>query len=193
VTIDGNGNLFVGTANEPSSSFYSFTSTGSLRWLRNDLGGAAAVGPDGTVYAGYQGTLHALRPDTGADLWTFPTGAIDEFGVEGVTVDQQGNIYLANEQGVLMSLTANGTLRWQLDLAPNISANVFPGAPIIGSNGVLYVPGGDTRMFFAIAVPEPATAGLLLLGLLSCISYRHGRFRTHGHRAALSLASCASQ
>jgi outer membrane protein assembly factor BamB len=168
VTIDGNANLFVGTANEPSPSFYSFTSGGVLRWQRSDIGGAAAVGPDGTIYAGYQGTLHALRPDTGVDLWAYQTGQIDEFGVEGVTVDAQGNLYLANEQGVLMSLSSSGSLRWKIDLAPSVTGNVYLGAPIIGTNGVLYVPGGDTRMFFAVGVPEPTTATLLLLGMLGC-------------------------
>lgn len=178
VSINDSGNLFVGSANEITHAFYSFTSSGVERWRRNDLGGVAAIGPNGTIYAGYEGMLHAIHPDTGQDLWSYATGQIDEFGVEGVTVDALGNIYLANAQGILMSLSPAGALRWQFDLAPNDNSNVFPGAPVIGANGVIYVAGGSTNKVFAIGVPEPSTM-LLAMVVIATLPVRHRKSVLH--------------
>src|SRR4051812_6033342 len=52
---------------------------GVVRW-RRDLEGAVTPGPvvgaDGTVYASSNGgVLHALDPATGADRWTYDSGA----------------------------------------------------------------------------------------------------------------------
>jgi hypothetical protein len=63
-----------------------------------------------------------------------------------------------------MSLTSTGALRWQFDLAPNDNGLILPSAPIIGTNGVIYVAGGNTRFFFAIGVPEPSACVLLIFG-----------------------------
>ena len=179
VTIGDDGNLFVGSANALSDKLISLTPNGDERWVRSGVGGAVALGLDGTVYAGYRGTLHAIDPDTGNDIWTFATGQIDEAGVEGVTVDGNGYVYLANKQGMLMSLTPEGDLRWEFDIAPDENGNIWPSAPIIGENGVIYVGGGTTRSFFAIGVPEPSSVSIAFAALCLAVAFRirplHGR------------------
>ena len=107
----------------------------------------------------------------GTNKWTYATGQIDEFGVEGVTVDRNGNLYLANAQGIVMSLDNAGQLRWSLDLAPDSGGNIWPSAPVIGADGILYVGGGYTGSVYAI-VPEPATLSLLALGGLAMLRRR---------------------
>lgn len=170
--IDSHGNVYVGTSTSAVDPgyFMAVDAAGHQLWQRQGVGGAPAIGPDGTIYAGYQGVLHAMSPLDGHDLWTYAVGALNENGAEGVTVDVNGNIYLSTISGVLMSLSSSGSLRWTLDLAPDTTNNVYPSAPIIGADGTLYVGGGYTGQFFAIQnVPEPsafvlfAVAGIIAI------------------------------
>jgi hypothetical protein len=173
--IDDHGNIFVGTSTQDVDPGYllAVDSGGQQLWTRDGVGGAPAIGADGTIYAGYQGVLHAMSPIDGHDLWTYATGPIDEFGAEGVTIDGAGNLYVSTVRGELLSLDSSGALRWSLDLAPEIDDDVYLSAPVLGPDGTLYVGGGRTRQFFAIRnVPEPSTltlagcsAGLAILFL----------------------------
>jgi outer membrane protein assembly factor BamB len=174
--IGDDGTIFGGQLNHPN--LVALTPQGAVKWNRTDLDGAPSIGINGDVYVVPEtGILHALNAETGTTRWTFASGKTDYYNVEGVTVDAAGNLYLANEQGIVNSLTPDGALRWSFDLAPAYDPILEPSAPIIGNNGVVYVVGGFSNMFFALTgVPEPTTSGLAFLaaGWLAGIRRRRG-------------------
>jgi sugar lactone lactonase YvrE len=182
--VDHSGNVYVGTSTISTDPGYllAVDSSGHQLWTRDGVGGAPAVGPDGTIYAGYQGVLHAMSPTNGHDLWTYQTGSIDEFGAEGVTIDRDGNIYASTTRGNVLSINKTGQLRWDINLAPGAPHDVFLSAPALAADGTLYVGGGYAGKFFAIRnAPEPATvvsaltAAIALLGLSICKRYQSRR------------------
>jgi outer membrane protein assembly factor BamB len=180
-SIDSRGNIF--TADMIYRDMISLTPSGAYRWGRSNLGGAVSIGPDDTTYAFEQSVLHAMDPDTGADRWTYNVGPMSQNTLEeGVTIDAQGKIYVANSDGIVTALSSQGTLLWTFDLAPTINGSINPGAPVIGPGGVLYVPGGSTGKFFALFVPEPATCATALVGLAGVAMSR--RRKPGSHRKA---------
>jgi hypothetical protein len=176
--IADDGTIYAGQINYPN--IVVLTPSGSQLWARTDLDGAPAIGINGNVYVVPEtGILNALSPIDGSTLWTYSTGKTDYYNSEGVTVDASGNLYVSNEQGLLMSLTPEGQLRWSMDLAPNLSGFVGLSAPIISSNGVVYVVGGHTGKVLAI-VPEPATCLIVAIGLFSLLWINYPRLaRSH--------------
>jgi outer membrane protein assembly factor BamB len=91
--------------------------TAALRWTRRLEGNVTpgpVIGPGGTIYAASnEGTLHALDPRTGTDLWTFkPSGS---YGIDLSTspaVLASGTL-LWPGPGALYALDAKGTLLWK--------------------------------------------------------------------------------
>ena len=59
------------------------------------------------------------------------------------------------------------------ELCSKLNSNTFPGAPVIGANGVIYVAGGSTNKVFAIGVPEPTTMLLAMIVLTVRATRRH--------------------
>lgn len=165
--IGDDGVIYAGQINY--SNLIALNPDGSQLWQRTDLDGAPAVGRNGEIYVVPEsGVLHALNAATGATLWTYATGKTDYYNAEGVTIDASGDLYVANDQGVLLSLTPNGSLRWSLDLAPGINGFVGLGAPVLGADGLIYVVGGNTGKVFAL-VPEPSGIVLALMGITSVV------------------------
>lgn len=164
--IGDNGTIYAGQNYYPN--LLALTPSGAEIWVRTDLGGAPAIGLNGDIYVVPEsGILHALSPIDGSTRWTYQTGKTDYYNSEGVTVDGRGNIYVANDKGILLSLTQNGEFRWQWDFAPSETGFVGISAPIIDSNGYLYVVGGNTGKVFAFAlVPEPNSLALLFSAIL---------------------------
>lgn len=150
---------------------------GTERWARPDLEGTPAVGPDGTVYViPESGILYALDPTDGATLWTFATGKTDYYNSEGVTIDVNGNLFVSNQEGLLMSFTLSGDLLWSMDLAPDIDGFIGLSAPVLGNDGTLFVVGGLTGKVFAI-VPEPSSLGILLSAAIVLLTFAIARRR----------------
>ena len=137
-----------------------------MLWSFDGAGGAPGIAPDGSIYAGHTNTLYAINPD-GTEKWRYDVGyrGGPNNSSEGVTIDVDGNVYVTNAQGILMSLSPEGQLRWSLDLAPDIPSDIYPSAPIIGGDGMLYVNAWKVIS----VVPEPATLSLLALGGLALI------------------------
>jgi hypothetical protein len=170
--IGDDGTVYAGQINY--SNLVALTPAGTQLWARTDLDGAPAMGPNGDIYVVPEsGILNALNPIDGSTRWTYPTGKTDYYNSEGVTIDGNGNLYVSNDQGVLISLTPNGQLRWQWDFAPGQTGFIGISAPVIGSNGYLYVVGGDTGKVFSLAlVPEPNVVLLVLLAVTFVCPWR---------------------
>lgn len=163
-TVDDEGYVYTGHVNPPHLVKLDPGASSTderLVWVRNDIGGVPAVGPDGMIYAGYRGELHALAPETGQDVWTYPTGQISESGTENVTIDAAGNLYLANIAGEVMSLTPAGELRWVFDLAPDTSMDIYPSSPVIDTDGTLYIGGCLMRTLYALTGKDTDGDGII--------------------------------
>jgi outer membrane protein assembly factor BamB len=172
--ISDDGTIFAGQINSPN--LVALSPDGRLLWSRADLDGAPAIGTNSDVYVvSESGILTAVDSTTGITRWTYTTGKTDYYNSEGVTVDVDGNLYVSNDQGILRSLTPQGSLRWTFDLAPEISGFAGISAPIIGRNGVLYVVGGETGQVFAV-IPEPSTIALAVTILISLLMLHWRRF-----------------
>jgi len=79
-------------------------------------------------------TIPAERPLTVTGLGTFAPGA-------GPVIAPNGTVYLANQQGQVMSLQADGTRGWTQQITPGFTITA---PPVIDSEGAVYVIG--TRM-----------------------------------------------
>jgi outer membrane protein assembly factor BamB len=70
--------------------------------------------------------------------WTYPTNS----GIySGIAIGQSEEIYCTNEQGELISLNPDGTLRWSFKILSSIYS-----APVIGKNAV-YVTNTEGRIY----------------------------------------------
>ncbi|GAC1393584.1 MAG: hypothetical protein NVS4B11_00060 [Ktedonobacteraceae bacterium] len=115
---------------------------------------------NGTLYVGagpvngsssptYNGSIHALNPLTGAQLWGFGTVGPMQASISctsnGLVVDAQGST-------VEIRAASSGSVLFHVTLG-----NRIQGTPII-SNGVLYVPSRDHSIYaFALAgTPSPS-------------------------------------
>lgn len=170
--IDQHDHIYVGTTTSLSDPgyFLAVDASGNQLWRRDDVSGAAAIGTNGTIYAGWQGILHAMSPLDGHDLWTYNTGLINSNGAEGVTIDLLGDIYLSTIDGRVLSLTPQGQLRWEINLVPDATENVYLTAPVIGANGDLYVGGGYSKQIYAIQnIPEVSSLFLAAISFASVV------------------------
>jgi outer membrane protein assembly factor BamB len=130
--IGPDGTIYVSSFDEgfEPGYLYAVKPDGSLKW-RWDPGGfahfvtglAAAVGPDGTVYAAH-GTfdpkLSAINPANGTTRWSYATAHnISNFP----TVGPDGTIYLGSSgndagnlsSGYLYAFNLDGTVKWRWD------------------------------------------------------------------------------
>ncbi|MEO6090180.1 MAG: PQQ-binding-like beta-propeller repeat protein [Umezawaea sp.] len=114
---------------------------GVVRW-RRDLEGAVTPGPvvgaDGTVYASSNGgVLHALDPDTGADRWTYDSGATGggDLSVSPLVLPD-GTILFPTPGNEVVALSPSGAQLWSVRL------NGTPTSPVTVDGKRVYV--GDT-------------------------------------------------
>jgi outer membrane protein assembly factor BamB len=114
-SIGADGSLYFGlNAGNPSSAFFSLTSSGSLKWLFEpgdlpddvpkdhfDIYSSPAIGSDGLIYFGQEfGRVYALKSsdgsvvsmDTTSSGITWPSPAIDKKGVLFIN-DLSGKVY----------------------------------------------------------------------------------------------------
>jgi outer membrane protein assembly factor BamB len=113
--------------------------TAALRWTRQLEGNVTpgpVIGPGGTIYAASnEGTLHALDPKTGLDLWKFSPGG--SYGIDLSTspaVLANGTV-LWPGPGALYALDAKGTLLWKEALSGPTSPALDGDRVVIGSQG----------------------------------------------------------
>ena len=108
----------------------------------DNITGAPAVAPDGTVYVGCTDySLYAFSP-TGALLWSYPTGGFIDTCSPAIGAD--GTIYFGSNDGKAYALNPAGTLKWSHNFNPG-STNTVTAAnsPAIGVDGTIYLKVSD--------------------------------------------------
>jgi hypothetical protein len=116
-----------------------FSPDGGSRLL--DVGGGAvtntpAIGKDGTLHAGAQHFVVAQRPD-GTHTRFDMTDNVESSAL----LDADGNVYMGSNANKLVSLDANGTLRWEFDLGGDVKSSAA-----IGPNGDIYVGSNGNKL-----------------------------------------------
>lgn len=130
-------------------ALYAFSPSGTTNWTFKIGTGAVfnnsfgpAIGPDGTVYVGYevvlgQPRLCAVKPD-GTAQWILE---VDNSSRGWPVVGPDGTIYLGRGHTNAYAINPDGTLKWKL---PRTLQTAFPG---IGSDGVVYAGAGGLSAF----------------------------------------------
>jgi outer membrane protein assembly factor BamB len=146
---------------------------GTTYWGSLDLA-AFAVGPDGrerwstgtggyvvsspalsadgrTVHvASFDGRLYALDAATGVTRWSFRTGD-HVYSSPALQEDARGRlqgVVIASTDGAVYALDAGGRERWRFDTGePVRSSPVLGRAPSGGGGRIVYVGGGDGRLY----------------------------------------------
>jgi len=120
---------------------------GSERWhLHLDWGiwSSAAVGSDGTVYVVSEDSLHAVRPD-GTRKWSRQGGG-EEY--HGLAIADDGTIYhvtYPDSGSCLIAVNPDGSEKWRYPMEWAYAA------PVIGSDGTVYVGTYDGDYLYAIS------------------------------------------
>ena len=115
------------------------------------------IGVDETIYAEYlthnQGSpysshLVAINPSTGKSIWNrlIGTNEVDFRKPGSLAVGSDGEIYLADTDGILYSFDLNGNMNWSYDTGSGVPL----GSPLIAPDGTLYVSGGSYLYAFQI-------------------------------------------
>ena len=121
--------------------------TGMLKWkVHIEPYGAESspvIDKDGTVYVGSSEYLYAINPD-GTIKWKID---ISDW-VEGITVGQEGTIYVLTWfGGELCAISSDGEKKWEVCIGDNAFAS-----PVIDEEGIIYV--GSTDAKFAAVYPN---------------------------------------
>jgi outer membrane protein assembly factor BamB len=98
-----------------------------------------AIGADGTVFVGADRQLHALAPENGAELWTFPTGGLIE---SSPAIASDGTLYFGSYDQKLYAVNRDGTEKWSFG-----TGGVILASPAIGADGTIYIGSADQRVY----------------------------------------------
>jgi outer membrane protein assembly factor BamB len=131
--------------NDSSGFLYALSPDGALLWVYDGesvgSSGPTVLGKDGTIYFGVSapnGAIHAVNPD-GTRKWIFEAPSQGPIGGPGVGPD--GNVYavfdLPGPIGAV-SLTPEGTLRWNNLGNPRVGEYGQLGREIVFAKGVMY-------------------------------------------------------
>ncbi len=138
--------LFVGLFFSAIAVFAQTDGTKKWAFLTNgSIYGSPAIGPDGTVYVGTEGTfasqsrLFAINAD-GSLKWQFagPTDWIDSTPA----LAPDGTLYFGSWDGKLYAVNStNGTRKWVYATLGFISSS-----PAVASDGTIYIGSGDRSL-----------------------------------------------
>ena len=109
-----------------------------VRWrlgLEDGIYCSAAVGSDGTVYAGsIGGFLYAVSPD-GKIKWQTEVGQ----GIgSSLALDADDTIYFGRREDYLSAVTADGEEKYQVRTQGDVYSS-----PVVGPDGTIYMGGGN--------------------------------------------------
>lgn len=173
--VGNNGTIYLAS----NDWFYALNPDGSLRWpqpfamqyVDEKSYSAPAIGADGTIYFGAEGTsgdhrelgqLYALSPD-GTLKWVYtapgkrPIRASPAIGADGtiyVTTKAYWDSTAADPRQPALCLAFNpdGTLKWSYEIAPsewNPVAQDSYSSPAIGADGTIYFA-AETGFIYAL-------------------------------------------
>lgn len=136
------------TTNWTRQSRFTGTAEGELKWTYDSdamfLHSSPAIGEDGTIYIGDNGSLSgldssliAVNPD-GTLKWKYI--AEDIFRSDPV-IAEDGTIFAASNDGRLYAINPDGTLKWFYDTAEYIFSS-----PAIGRDGTIYFGSCDKKL-----------------------------------------------
>jgi len=119
------------------------------------LGGAPALGTDGTIYVNSfkPPTLYAIRPD-GTLKWSYQASdCCSEDVPSSPAIGRDGTIYVGEEvavgrttEGIVLALNPDGSLRWQSHLGYS------PTAISVGGDGTIYFGSGSGLLVSVFAL-----------------------------------------
>ncbi|TKJ28100.1 MAG: hypothetical protein CEE40_12455 [Chloroflexi bacterium B3_Chlor] len=133
------GVIHVGIVSPVEEMFYAFNRDGSVGWAYHIefhvVESSPIAGPDRTIYLAASnpqiagGALVALNQD-GSERWRFDTGSRIPYSP---TLAPDGTIYVGARNGNLYALNADGSLKWQRNLAAVSSTAA------VGNEGIVYL------------------------------------------------------
>jgi outer membrane protein assembly factor BamB len=122
------------------------------------------IGADGTIYVEYwpyytNSILYAIDPNSGVPKWQESVGTgITYYGHYfkhgSLAIGADGEIYMADKDGILYSFDSNGNTNWSYSTGAQALSS-----PLIGPDGTLYVESIDedhaTCYVYAFSTPSP--------------------------------------
>lgn len=109
---------------------------------RCDADGGPTIAPDGDLILGADG-VYRISPE-GQVRWHYPAdpAATAKHVFAAPLVASDGSIYVGGQDGLFVSLGADGALRWTYSIRADVD-----GGPALGPDGALYVGADDGRLY----------------------------------------------
>jgi outer membrane protein assembly factor BamB len=136
-SVAGDGTIYIAA----SAAMKAVNPNGTDKWtaLTDNwmYDGAAAIGPDGTVYRGDNAGQFYAFTSTGSEKWQYNSGTGQITSMPALSGN--GMVYFTSSVGEVTALnTTTGSLVWKRSIGSTTSS------PALGTNGTLYVLGSDT-------------------------------------------------
>ncbi|MGE7891054.1 PQQ-binding-like beta-propeller repeat protein [Bacillus cereus] len=143
ITIGSDGSLFFATLDGTLHAYKAFSKDSWTKKWSIPLGSVVNAGPtlasNGNLYVGtFNNTYYAINAGTGQINWTKKFSNI--FHGHAI-IDSSNNIYIANYDGNLYSLSSKGDTRWTFPINGFASSS-----PAIDKNGNIYIGSGSGEL-----------------------------------------------
>jgi hypothetical protein len=168
--VGPDGNCYTAEAGPLGSTliYVRDSATGSVLRQFNSLGhGAQSIGANGTLYTANLHTVAALSA-TGATLWS--ASVTSDIFIDALVSDRAGNVFCQTEENQVLAFSSTGAQLWSVQLPASGFQSL---APMIGTDGTIYVLSGSYLSAIGGTVPSPTTP-MILVVVLGCAA-RHRR------------------
>lgn len=159
LALDATGNLYLADSGNlrvrkitPSGTITSVAGNGSGNYLSpcsgaSVLPGSLAVGPDGTVYLSCPLGIGSIQPN-GSVQSVYSGSAPNSMAVISMTVDASGNLYFADEMGVVHERTPAGIVTTYADVSQTNtpSGQVAVTGLTVGPDGTIFAALGPSML-----------------------------------------------